>query len=1361
MTHIVTRTCTEVLPDGEGSGDKPESKPLRAFRSEPAYVLLGDPGLGKTTAFKYECEALGDAAFLIDARDFLASDPRSHPEWRGRTLFIDGLDEVRAGLPDGRTPLDKIRRHLDTLGRPHFRISCREADWLGENDRGRLDFVVQDSKVAVVRLDPLTGSDIEKILGSHLGIDDPQIFIKQAQEWGVDSLLANPQTLKMLADVVSQEEGWPESRLETFELACRNMAKEQNEEHVLGRQQPPFEQVLDAAGYLCAAQLITGAAGHSLEHGDTSSDYINLADCDYASRAVLHRTLDTKLFHAVGERRFAPVHRHVAEFVGARYLARRIGDGLPARRVLSLINGADGVVVTEMRGLSGWLAAHPSEARDLLIERDPIGVALYGDIRGFSTEEKCRLLKVLGRREVLTQLWRKTQWYEIGSTFGALASPDMETVIGDALTGRSRDPSHQNLVQFVLTLLRQGNSLSSLAPALLEIVRDNSWRPYVKYSALDAFLHTPITGDDGASELRQLLEEIRAGDVADPDNELLGALLEHLYPKVILPSRIWEYLTDGGDSHLIGHYILFWEQRLLDQSSDQDVAELLDELSQCLSDAWPALEFHHLDTLPLRLLSRGLAAHGDDMATSRLYDWLSSAALPDWQDHNSLNESLLHVRAWLEQRPEVQKAVLLEGLQRCPDSDLFYPDVYEVWRALHGSSLPSDFGLWCLDQAVAVAPVHSKASEELLALAHRQLANDQTLSLDVLSKRIRGYEGLEKKLSVLLRPPDTAETERTERVERHKAKEAREREKGMEYVRANAEDLHENRAPLGLLRDLGRAYFLYQRGRRPLTSTERLSELLGHDDDLVDAALAGLRGTVWRSDVPDCEEIIRLKEASRMHLLAFPFLAGLQILQQEDPERLVQLGESRMRTGLAFHYCTPVGLSETPAWHATWTDLYPETVAEVAAKCLLSAVRQGDGYSPGLEDIQQLTARPDLRHKTNLRVLAKFPLRAGRQDLTTLDRLLWNALEDPDRSSLLELIDLKLSLKSMAIAQRVRWLAAGTVAAPEAYAKRMEEFVRGRERRVRELAAFFDSSRPLPSRTHEHSALTLKLLIELMGCSFAPTEMEGFVTLEMQASGQIDRFIQQLGSLPGEDALQALDSLESEPGLSHWRDRLERARDDQRVVHRDAAYRYPDFAQLHRALKDQEPANAGDLAALVLDRLSTIASVIRTGNADEWRQYWNEDSHGRPEKPKHEDSCRDALLFHLRQQLPTGLDAQPEGQYAGDARSDIRIAYGNCNVPVEIKKDTHRDLWSAIKNQLIGKYTRDVETSGYGIYLVLWFGDGGMPPPPRGTRPTTPQQLQQRLEETLTAEEAFKISVVVLDVSPVQLLSTLSDSIRS
>ncbi len=1363
MTHVVDRTCREIRGGGEGHGRGPVSKPLNSFRSAPAYVLLGDPGMGKTTALRRERDALGEeAAHFVDARDFLALDPDNHPEWREKTLFIDGLDEVRTRFSDARTPLDAIRGRLDALGRPSFRISCREADWLGDNDRTRLDSVARDGQVVALRLDPLTNNDSRQVLSGHPQIENPEDFINEAKRRGVEGLLANPQTLNMLADVVGSQGGWPQSKLETFKKACLQMAKEHNEEHTL--KSPPLsrERLLDAAGYLCAAQLVTGATAFFLGPGEADSEVIALENCDYSEPDALLPALSTKLFKADEKGGFSSVHRHVAEFLGARYLTRLVTEGLPARRVLALISGADGVVVSEMRGVSGWLAAQCRESREILIERDPMGVALYGDTQDFSQEEKGKLLRALGRREVLSPLWREVDWFEVGATLGGLASSDMEPVIASILSNPSRDTDHEVLVQFVLTLLWEGSPPAKLAPHLLAMVRDESWSPRVRTSALDAFLAVPAGGEERVAELGDILAEVHAGTIPDPDDEMRGALLARLYPQQVRPTSVWNYLTEPRNPQFIGRSNRFWKIDLLRESSDPDVAVLLDQLAERQSDARPALESRHANLLPLRLLARGLEAFGDELTMDRLCGWLSATTLPTWRSTDPDDDSPGRIREWLEGRPEVQKAVLLEGLRRCPDNDDYYLEAHAVWDAWHRSSPPSDFGLWCLNQAVEFAPVHTKAAEDLLGEAFRERkgqGDDRLLSPRFMEERVCGYPALEKRLVALEAGAVKSElAAMRDRVERKEAEEKRagQREDDIAYIRSHAEALRENRAPIGLLDGLGRAYFLYrQPWARNVSPLERLSEFLGGDQDLIEAALAGLRGTPWRTDLPDSDEVIRLEAASRRHRLDFAFLAGLDILQREEPSRLQDLNQGQIETGLVFYYCTGAGLPEPPGWVAEWTGRMPALVAEVAARCTLSAIRHGDGYSPGLETIRGLDGHAALRDVTVLGLLGKFPPKAGLKKLDTLDSLLWLALARPDRSSLLDLIEAKLSLKSMGVAQRVRWLAAGVVVAPEAYGARLEAFVREGQRRVRALAAFVDSrdaSLPLPFPGHERCAPALEALISVLGGSFAPDEPMGFVyvTVDMAAVGRIRGLISQLASLPGDDALQALDALVAAPDLIHWRDHLERARDDQRVVHRDAAYRYPSLRQLHRALQNLEPANPGDLAALVLDRLSTMAGVLRADNTDDWREFWNEDSHGRPKTPKHENSCRDALLARLRLKLPEGVDAQPEGQYAGDKRSDIRVGYGACSLPVEIKKDKNPDLWSALRTQLIEQYTRDTETGGYGIYLVLWFGRGEMPPPPTGTRPSTPGELQKRLEESLTAEEALRVSVIVVDVTPVR-----------
>ena len=576
MNVIVPRTYTEILPRDEAQNQEKNPQPLEAFRSAAAYVLLGDPGSGKTTVFQTECGALGENACLITARNFLTLDMNSHPEWRGKTLFIDGLDEVRAGAPDARTPFDEIRRRLDELDRPRFRLSCREADWLGDNDRRHLASVSQDSQVTVLRLNPLKDSDVAGILNARPDIADADAFITVAREQGVDGLLANPQSLRMLADVVAQGGGWPESCLETFEKACLGMVREHNDEHQAAKaSNSPHapDQLLNAAGRLCAVQLISGIAGYSLRHNEANNEYPALDQCNSDCPEMLRPVLSTKLFKGESNNRFSPVHRHIAEFLGARHLARLIDNRLPARRALGLITGGDGTVVTEMRGLSAWFAAHCKNARADLIDLDPIGVGLYGDIRQFSLDEKRALLKVLNREAARLDSMGRT-----AAAFGALATPDMEPVLGEILNDSNRNRDHQMFTDFVLGVLSQGTPLPGFSGVLLEIVRDDTRWPHINALALHAFIHC-YKGQDKTSKLKALLTDIQSGSVSDPDNELLGTLLTWLYPQELSPSEVWDYISAKGSAEPLGSYHRFWGMGLIMTSSDDKIDELLDSLN--------------------------------------------------------------------------------------------------------------------------------------------------------------------------------------------------------------------------------------------------------------------------------------------------------------------------------------------------------------------------------------------------------------------------------------------------------------------------------------------------------------------------------------------------------------------------------------------------------------------------------------------------------------------------------------------------------------------------------------------------------------------------------------------------------------
>ena len=270
MTYVAPRTCT-VVDDSQAPRDaRDRPTPLTSYANSAAYVLIAEPGAGKTTAFKAEAASQGGT--YVTVRNFRTFDDR--PEWKDTTLFLDGLDESRAGRTDGRTPLDEIRRKLSRLGCPPFRLSCRWADWMAATDKEALRDVSPDGTIAVIRLDPLSERSIKDILTNNHGVEDADGFIDAARKRGVIRLLSNPQNLDLLSKSVSQG-SWPESRKETFDQACRMLVLEPNGQHLTAN--PLTSDVgplIEAAGRLCAVQLISGAAGFTLPgRAESDSDF--------------------------------------------------------------------------------------------------------------------------------------------------------------------------------------------------------------------------------------------------------------------------------------------------------------------------------------------------------------------------------------------------------------------------------------------------------------------------------------------------------------------------------------------------------------------------------------------------------------------------------------------------------------------------------------------------------------------------------------------------------------------------------------------------------------------------------------------------------------------------------------------------------------------------------------------------------------------------------------------------------------------------------------------------------------------------------------------------------------------------------
>ena len=1282
MNVRVPRTCTEIGPERVDQIRSSDAKPVSEYRSRCAYVLLGDPGAGKTTQFRAECKELGGAAAFVTARNFIAN-VCSDRQLVGKTLFIDGLDEMRAGTDDARVPLDCIRSRLVRLGRPKFRISCREADWLGPNDRRSLEEVSPDSAITVLLLDELNEQAIRDLLTEQVGIRNEESFRENTGRNGLGAMLRNPHTLKLLTKAVGLGAAWPESRLETFELACKRISVEYNEEHQVAAAPYPTEVILDAAGHLCALLLWCGFEGYMLAPGGgagrtDSTGLVPLDDIEPGianlSRQDLKAALSTNLFISRRERGFVPCHRQVAEFLAGRYLASLIGKDLPARRVVALMRGStDGRVVTVLRGLSAWLAAHPGEARRQLIDADPVGVGLYGDIETFTADDQERLLHSLAEFAAEGRLLGhqrqdgRTDGYrdDTGWAFRSLASADMVASIKNLLGGHAGKAHRDRTAAFVTAVLThaeecQKESLAALEPELMKILRDADRPSWVKKRSLDAYVHIVPSSDEAERTLVELLDAIHAGSIPDPDDRLREALLKHLYPVVIGPAGVWRYALTRPRHARASRLGGFWDRTILTKSSDPHIAELLDALSKDATHLIPALTNSYLDYLPLQLLARGLEAFGDDLETERLFGWLDVAFRRRARLHPRHEEGARCVREWLESHPHVQKAAYLLWLRRQLSHE--QGGLYRYWGcdALHGSALPGDFGLWCLGQAISLEDSEPSLARQLLNQAYDALEDPsigEGLTLAVIHERIgrgalaRQLNELRDRRSTSRAEDDEWQRELTGLTEQRRDEQRQLQEDRAKNLRAELDDLRNNRLFAPSLNPLAQVYLgIVASTDRAVSPRQRIRDFIGGDEVLVDAVMNAIREAVFRDDIPTVDETISLHAESRHSSLAYPVLASLHLLDAENNARLDGISEDRKRRALAIHYCVPSD-GEAQPWHDRWFRQEPELVLDVLYRCAASDLRVGAEFVSCLNDLDSFGGHDDsiptpvynlstklfearspaprfddhddLVHNTRLRVLGSIPVRGPKNQMRLLDNLLARAMQHPDKASLRELAARKSSLTSMAVAQRVRWLAVDALLSAAPTLQPVKEYVNASstEVRVRHLAEFLrrtsrrdDMRQSVLAEVREPEVL--RDAIEILGPSFGPVEWgeSGYVTLGMEMSDLIGSVIEQLGTFSSQEAAKALKALIDDPRLARWQDRLRLAHERQRIVHRDASYRHPSIAEVQHTLRNQAPASAADLAALLQDRIADIAADVRGGNDNPWRSYWSDDRNRPPDR---------------------------------------------------------------------------------------------------------------------------------------------------
>lgn len=1334
MLFRVPRTVTEKTTE-----DTPaESLPIADYRDRPAYVLLGEPGAGKSTLFEVEAKLTG--GHYISARDFIYLD---NEEWQEKTLFIDGLDEARAGKDDARTPLDAIRGRLNKLGCKRFRISCREADWLGALDSRDLSKI---SPVSVLYLDPLNSGDVTAILANDKRVGDADSFIEKAEHSGLSGLLDNPQTLDMLIDAVKGGREWPSTKQQLYRLTSEQLAAEFNDEHrVAEKSTVNIPALLDAVGLLCAIQLLANLSGFS--EGYAQPGRISLASLDLpvASRAALK----SRLFRKVGDE-YSYVHRSVAEYLAAYFIAGKIKDGLLVNRVLALTIGVDGGIVAALRGLMAWLAVLSEPARDPLIEIDPLGVVVYGDVQLFSTQTKSRLLRALIREPQTTGFPNRD-----GHTtaFSALCQKDMASELIQVLGNPGRSDGEQYLLYCLLQGLCCTENKLNISLQLLAVIRDKTYWEAIRSYALRAFCQL-YPGD--YESLLVLAEDIHNKVIEDARNDLLEVLLRKLYLSKIKPADIIRFIGKQGDGSRIS-CIHFWKNEFLRGIGSNDLPNVLDEFVHIGTDKIHAA-LDNLFDVAGDLMVSGLTLHGPSISNERLYCWLS-IGIDEYDECKLSQEYKAKISAWLEANPEIFINLLSEGLKRIESKENIEYAIALIFVHFRNATPPKNLGAWWLSMALTEIDSDKKVSyfkQAFLTLYNQ----DSALTLEEISEWVFQHPEFSKVFNELKFCP-IPETWKKRIESKAKWRKQREQElaEKLNFFYKNLDGIATGKIQPSVYDQISQ-YFDHRVSVSGKSNEQRLAEYLNHDEILISAAKSGLRKILDRTDLPGAEEILAADVKNEYHYIRRPLLICIESLYLENNSFLEDLNDDLINSALAF--CFTQGTFEDE-WFKSLCYSRPDFVAKAYSGYITILLNAKAKFIHGISYFTSDARGLQIARRIVLPLLEKYPVRGYKDHIDHLKYLLKAAIAGGDKNSLFSLIEKKLACKGMDLAQRIYWLATGLVIDPSIYETKIKLEVTEKAIRINHLSSFL-----LPMHGNEpyfslERVTTIGMLIALLAPRCQPNWPRGggFVTRAMEERDYVRYLINNLAANPAEEAAKVLAELLEQPKLIAWHSLIRDAQQTQQISRREALYKHPDASQVIETLNDRKPANVADLSVLALDCLQQLAEGMHTGNTNRYQHFWNlkgketlVPTEPYPENdPRYEEVGRNYLVDLLKPMLlKYDVAVEPEALQANEKRADIKLSFihqgRSYYLPIEIKRDYHRDLWKTIHQQLIPRYTISPETEGRGLYLVLWFNFKRLPTHPDGLPPPkSAAKLEEMLKATLTPAERKLIDVFVLDVS--------------
>jgi hypothetical protein len=1303
-------------------------------------VVLGDPGMGKS-------ELLSELGRQLDSRPvsairFLLSKDPTKLVRPGKPLLIDGLDEAMARREGDA--VDAIIQQLEDAGSPDFVLSCRAREWQARGESNLRQLYGADPKV--FSIEPLSRAEAQAFLVGRYPQADADQVLDHLDEHGLGDLYSNPLMLSLMGRVAEADIKLPASRGALFERVCVLIWPEHNPDRQdTGLAQLTEEAALAAAGAISAALLFGGAEAVSaagaveLHEGD-----LRIADIEALPDASAARTVfASKLFQTVGLNRAKPIHRVIAEFLAARWLATQASTPRMQRRLLAQLHGSGGVPAS-LRGLHALLAYHSPTLAERVIAADPYGVLRYGETGALTPRQAEVLFDSL---EVLAQddpYFRSSDWDS--RTADGLMVPALRDRI-DAVIASPASNSH---LRSLLIEGLKGTAMAGELAITLETIMLSPERFYrEREDAAEALL--PHRGPDWWRQaIEQLLESVDrdAGRLA----RSLVEFVDGQVPDALLVASIFAELgltlsavprVKTRQIHTVRHFGGI--AKLLPIERVPAVLDLIADYAELIGDEdWQ--DANDVAELASDLIVRAIdeGAVGSDGGAA-LWHWLGIVEHAR-RFRRDVKKELFQR---LSDHPTLRRAAQVHALCSARRKDTLWAAEFDLDQRLIGLTSREGDVVWFLER-LAGADNKDEALREDWCDLMRLGRSASGLNPDVRDAGEK-FRGGDRRLAAFLAKLENPKQPAWQRKhEREAAKRARKESIAMETHRRHyAANLAGMTAgELNYILEPARAYLgHYSDLPREVPGPERIEAWLG--PTLRAAALDGIEAVLHQSDLPSVLEVAQGFAEDMTYNYGLAIMAGL-FERHRSGRGLVGVPADVLVIGLLLaHHDACFGHDDCGDLRTALESAVIPTQAarETFARILIEpSLRAGQQHVGGL---YQLAHDPPWLATGSALAddwLMRFPdvpesVESALVDCLThageLDKLRQVAIARS--TTVFRNFDHMLSWLAIDVLVRfdaVRADLAGVGAGDSDFLW----FLRNRlqfERRGAMLSLSIEQAAWVVSEFRAH---------------FPYATLEGSGqgnTNPYDATDFLRALVNRLANDTSVEASHALAALIAGP-VDTYTELIRHMAAEQRQKRAEANFSPLLPLGLGELLIDGPPSNADDLKALVLEELAVAQKKLFGEDVDQIRDFWTDNG-----IPRDENRCRDRLAAMIGPEL-SRYDIQriTEADMPATKRADLAFARSALQLPMEVKGQWHKDVWDAASDQLDAQYLIDWRSDQRGIYCVLWFGDQPsksgrrLKPPPEGVEPpVTAEAMRTILIDRIPEARRALIEVVVLDLT--------------